>query len=296
MKKILKTKIGLLAITILVITSCIKNLNELAEQEANSKVQKVGKALMEISFSMKTTKDFEVPSANLSDLDQSTLNPSSEKQKVKMQLFENGQLNITIEEMDFKEKIKIAHKTLLDDSPRIVKTEIIGNTVNFYDGKEKLMNTTKIDIPNHLETVKKIKELGSKFSEADIDSTIATMQGYQFVDNLEKFVRDAPANGIQVLEQGNNYVTLRMPLKNDDSRIKEEAVLLIDKRMNKLVGSRMYGANNELLQSTLFGYNKGKIQSLSAIKVEQKMRLPSGKEVNMVINTKIEDLKFSLNN
>lgn len=296
MKNIFLSKLGLIAITIIAVSSCTKNLNDATEQAANSKIEKLGKAIMEISFTMKTTRDFEIPKTTLSDVDLSTLNPSSDKQKVQMQLFENGQLHIVIEEMDFKEKIVIPSHLLPDDSPRLKRTEIIGNTVSFYDEKEKLIKSNSIDIPNHIETVKKIKELGDKFTAADINSAIATMQGYQFIDNLKKFIKEAPAMGIQVLEQGEDYVTLRVPLKNTDARVKEESVLLIDKRMNKLVGSRIYGEKNELLQSTFYGYNHGDIQSLSAIKVEQKIMLPSGNEVNMELNTKIEDLKFSLNN
>jgi len=247
MKNIFLSKLGLLLIAIIAISSCTKNLNEAAEQAANSKIEKLGKAIMEISFTMKTTRDFEIPKTALSDVDLSTLNPSSDKQKVQMQLFENGQLHVVIEEMDFKEKIVLPSHLQPDNSPKLKRTEIIGNAVNFYDEKEKIIKSNSIDIPNHIETVKKIKELGDKFSAADLNSAITTMQGYQFIDNLKKFIKDAPAMGIRVLEQGEDYVTLRVPLKNSDARVKEESVLLIDKRMNKLVGSRVYGENNELL-------------------------------------------------
>ena len=55
-----------------------------------------------------------------------------------MELFESGQLDITIEELDFSEKIRNPHKILPDDSPKIVKTVISGNTIKFYDANGKL--------------------------------------------------------------------------------------------------------------------------------------------------------------
>ena len=163
-----------------------------------------------------------------------------------------------------------------------------------YDEDGKKVHSSHIDLPNQLELVKKVKELGSKFTAEDINSTIATMQGQKFIGNLEDFIAKAPANGIQVLEQGEDFVSLRMPLNKIDSRMKQESVLLIDKKLNKIVGNRIYNEHNEILQSTLYGYNSGEIKSLCAIKVNQKVKLPSGQQVDMELNTRIDELKFTL--
>lgn len=88
---------------------------------------------MEIAYEMTTSRDYDVIPVKISDLDLSTLNPSNEKQYVTMELFESGQMNITIEERDFKQKTKNPHKILPDTSPKIVKTVISGNSISFYD-------------------------------------------------------------------------------------------------------------------------------------------------------------------
>jgi len=281
--------------TMTVTISCTEDFNETPNEKENISSRNSGKALMEIAFEMTTSRDYDVIPVKISDLDLSTLNPSNEKQYVTMELFESGQMNITIEERDFKQKTRNPHKILPDTSPKIVKTVISGNSISFYDKNSKLLNTESIPIPNHIETVNKIKEIGAKFSAEDLSRTIATMQGQQFIDNLEEFIKDAPKNGVQVMEQGKNYVTLRISYKQLDPRVKEETVLLIDKRLNKMVGTRIYSENNELLQSTFFGYSKGEVKSLNAIKIEQKIRLPSGKSIKMITNSKIDNLTFNLN-
>jgi hypothetical protein len=221
-----------------------------------------------------------------------------------MELFENGQLDITIEEVDFSKKIRNPHKILPDDSPKIVKTVISGNTIKFYDADGELLSTENIPIPNHSDLVKTIKDIGKDFTPEDINETIATMQGHHLIDNLEDFIKNleeennhllkSSGSPITIIEQGDNYVTLRMPLDNIEPAMSQESVLLIDKTLNKIVGTRIY-SNNQLLQSTFFGYNKGEVQSLNAIKTIQKIQLLSGNEIDMISYSKIDDMEFNLN-
>lgn len=180
-------------------------------------------------------------------------------------------------------------------APKTVRTEIIGGIASFYDKNGELLGTASINLPNQLETVDRIKKLGVKFSTRDVNKTMAAIQGQQFVDDLEELIKNAAKNGVQVLEQGENHVTMRMSQRHINPRIEEEVVLLIDKKMNRVVGNRVYDVNNELLQTTFFEYSKGEEKYLNAIKQEQKVRLPSGKEVKMVANTKISNFKFNLN-
>jgi hypothetical protein len=74
----------------------------------------------------------------------------------------------------------------------------------------------------------------------------------------------------------------------------QESVLLIDKTLNKVVGTRIYD-NNQLLQTTFYGYNEGEVQSLNAIKTVQKIQLSSGNKIDMVSCSKIDDMEFNLN-
>lgn len=262
------------------------------------------KALLEISYKMTTTRDYETAGTSVPDSDLAILNPSSEKQEIKMDLFENGQLDITIEEVDFSNKIRNPHKILPDDSPKIVKTVISGNTIKMYDANGNLLNSENIPIPNHSDLVKTIKDIGKDFSPEDINEVITTMQGHHLVENLEEFIKNLDeeyndllkpsGSPITIIQQGENFVTLRMPLNNVEPAMSQESVLLIDKTLNKVVGTRIYD-NNQLLQTTFYGYNKGEVQSLNAIKTVQKIQLSSGNKIDMVSCSKIDDMEFNLN-
>lgn len=278
------------------IYSCNKEFNETKDPNSPNTEKVTGERIMNISYDIYTVRDYETDFSKLSDLELSSVNPSEEKQHVEMTLLESGQMNIVISNVDFKKHINIPHKTLPDDSPKIVKTEIIGNIVKFYDINGKVLGTENIPIPNHSETVKKIKEIGAKFSAEDINNTIATMQGQQFIENLEEYIANAAQNGVEVIEQGKNHVTLRSNFSNIDPSMQGASVLLIDKSINKLVGTRIYDENDKLVQTVFYGYNRGEVQSMNAIKVEQMEQLPTGKEVKMISLSKIENLKFNLNN
>lgn len=287
----------------IVFTGC--NNEDLIKPNANTNS---AENLLEVSYTMTTTRDYDVSFEKASSIDLSVLNPSSEKQEITMALFESGQMDITIKALDFKEKIKNLHKILPDDSPQIVKTVISGSTIKFYDENDKLLNTETIPIPDHTELVKTIKDIGTEFSPEDVNSVVATMQGHHLIDNLEDFIKDLGyQNGtlskssknntdpITIVEQGDNFVTLRMPLSAAEPAMNQEAVLLIDKTLNKLVGTRIYNSGNTLLQSTFFGYNDGEVQSLNAIKTIEKVTLASGDEVDMITYSKIDDMELNLN-
>jgi hypothetical protein len=292
----MKNKLVFKILSILIMTSflmsCSEEFNEI--QSSNQKLKRLNKPLMDISYEITTSISYDIIAENLSDLDLSSVNPSNEKQKVTMKLLDNGQVNMTIEDLDFKQKIKISHKILPDTSSKITKTVIIGNSANFYNKSGDLLSSENIPIPNQMELVNKIKKLGNNFSEEDINETIATMQGQQFIENLDEFINN-PSNNIQVLEQGNSFITIRMSLSDIDPRMTGTTVLLVDKNKSKLVGTRIYSEENKLLQSTLYGYNKGEIKSLNAIQVKQPFLLPSGKETTIITLSKIENLTFNLN-
>jgi len=302
MKNKLIQKIGISLFVIFSIFACEEpNLEELANnsvpRNSNARSKQTGSPLMSISYDMETSRDFkeELSLQNFSFLDLANMNPTNEKQHVSMELFEDGTLNMVIEELEFKQKIKSPHNTLPDDSPKIVKTEITGNTISFYDKKGALLNSEPIDMPSQTQMVADIKELGKNVSLNDINNTIATMQGQQFAANLETFIANAAQNGVQILEQGEDFVTMRMPMSTIDPKIQEETVLLIDKKKNRVVANRIYGVNNELLQSSYFGYNTGTQEYLTAIKQEGNIVLPSGKTATLETNSKIDNFNFSLN-
>ncbi|MCK4664108.1 MAG: hypothetical protein KAT68_14670 [Bacteroidales bacterium] len=121
------------------------------------------------------------------------------------------------------------------------------------------------------------------------------MQGQRFIGSLEEFISNAEKDGAQIINQDERFMTMRMTLNQIDARITEEVVLLIDKKMNRLAGTRIYNSKDELLLSTLFGYGPPENPFLTAIKQESKELLPSGKEVAVESYTRIENINFKIN-
>jgi len=252
--------------------------------------------IVKMSYDIVTSRDFELNEEKYSELDLANMIPGNEKQNVTMELLENGTINMTINSLEFPEKIELPSQILPDDRPQITKTEIKGNSISFYDDNGNLISSTHIDIPIQVETVKQIKELKDEYTQEEINKTIATMQGHQYIENLDEFLKNnSQEKGITVIEQGDSYVTIRMDMSVEDSKNEHDIVLLIDKLRNKMVGNRIYGANDELLQTTYFGYNNGEQQYLSAIKTEQKMLLPSGKSVTLLTHNSIDNFKLDIN-
>lgn len=258
-------------------------------------LEKKSNPLLSVNYTVTSTIDYDMPPYNLTEFEMSYLNPSSEKNKVSFELFEDGTTNMIIEKQHFNKEIKIPNHILPDDRPEIVKTVISGNTMTIFDSTGKLRGSQNIPIPNQMELVKKIKEVGKNYTAKEINQTIATMQGTQFISNLNDFIANAGANNVQIIEQGDNFVTLRMPLSNVDSNLDQDCVLLIDKSKNRLVGNRIYSSDNKLLQTTYFGYNTGAVQSINAVKTIAKITLPSGFEIDQINLDKIENFKFNLN-
>lgn len=150
-------------------------------------------------------------------------------------------------------------------------------------------------LPNYTETVNELKKMGKNLNPVDVNNFVATFQGQPFLANLEEYIRNAPANGAQVLTNNENYVSFRTDYEKIDPRMHYSSVTLINKSMNKVVGIHYYDKEERLIQAIYYVYNKGREQSLDAIITEAMETLPSGKEVKMIITSKIENLKFDLN-
>jgi hypothetical protein len=100
MKKIKITKFALLCITTILLISCsedyINNPQNSSSQNLNTK--NLEAALLSVSYTMTTSRDYDTSSSKISDLNLSGLNPSTDKQEITMALFEDGQMEIIIEE------------------------------------------------------------------------------------------------------------------------------------------------------------------------------------------------------
>lgn len=287
-----KINILLLIVLSFLLTNCYEETYNI-KKEDNSLLNRTGNSILRMSYNITTYLDFDVNRNELTNIDLATVNPSSEKQHVLINLLENGEVNMTIKDIKFDKEINIPNKSLPNTIPEIVKTEIIGNTASYYDSTGKKINSINVQMPLQTELVKSILELGKNFSTEDLNNPIATLQGVNFIADLNKYIESAGDNVI-ITNQGDDVMTIRMNLSYIDPNSTESAVLIIDKLNKRLLASRIYTDTNELLQTVYYGYDKD-TKTINAIKTIQPFRLPSGHIINSITLSKFENLTFNIN-
>lgn len=252
-------------------------------------------AVIEMSYEVETTTRYLEDNGVLySDLDIASMTPNRDKQSVTMKVFKNGGVYMEMEKMRFSDPIAIPHQTLPDPTPQVHRVVVSNNTTTIYDQTGKSLASIPIEVPNQIGLVQKITDAGSKFPKEMINQAIATMQGQQFAANLEEFIANSAQNGIIIVNENLENVTLRIPISQVDPQDTNDAVLVIDKRNNRLLACRIYDRDKVQL-TTLFGYGPPERPYLNAIKQMAMEQLPSGGEVIAETITRIENLKFKVN-
>jgi len=294
---------GILVGLILINTTCeldqeSLNVNETSDNDKVSlskKDTKSGDEILELNYVIETRTCFITENKSYSELDIASMIPRSSKQKVNLKLFVDGQISMIIEEMQVNNPIKIPHKTLPDDTPKVNKTVIENNVANFYSKSGVLLGTNQISLPVHAETVNKLLELEDNCTQEAMDKAVAKLQGSRFLSSLDDFISDARRNGARVMQEDEQFMTLRMSLNQIEPGITDEVVVLIDKIESRIAGTQIYNVKGELLMSTFFGYGPPEKPYLTAIKQQAKETLPSGAEIIVESYSKIDNIKFKLN-
>lgn len=293
----MKNKFLFLAFSLILIAfifSCNKEFNETKDPNSSNTKRVTGEGIMNISYDIKTNIYYDVNRENLNNLDLASINPSEEKQHIDMTLFKDGSVEMTLMKLDFDKTINIPNHVRPSDLPEIAKTHIKGNNIIYYDKNGKELSASTIKSSDMSQTVKKIEELQNNYSQDEINEVIATLQGNRYVDNLEDYISHAKENNFVIMEQGDDFVTIRSTMENQPSGMNLQNVLLIDRKNNRLMGNRIYD-NNKLIQSTYFRYSKGKQQHIIDVRNEMITSLPSGQEITMQSISKIDNFKFSIN-
>lgn len=293
----MKTKPIILFAFILTISfiSCQKsNLTDTLESKHAGYKQSENEILT-LSYDIYIYRDYEADFSALTEMELSYLNPSEEKQRIEMTLLNSGQMNVTIENIAFENTINLPHHAPQNTTLGVTKTEIFGNAVFFYDNNGRLLAHESFPAGNFNEMVELINGLREKYSVLGINRILANMQGHLYVENLNRFIENAAENGIEVMEHNDHLVTLRADFKRIDPRAEGSSVILVDRIRNRLLGVRIYDSANTLIQSVVYGYNRGERQTLNAIKVEQNQELVNGIEVKLITYIKIDNLEFSVN-
>ena len=298
MKKKNYFKWTIILLIIILITGCKSETEILNGKDSKDNISielKSSGAVLEMSYEFTSYKRYQCDYEKLTEFDLAHINPSDEKQRVQMFIMPDGTVNMVIEEMDFERIINIEHEVDPNDVPRITRSEITGNVATYYDSNRKMVCATPIEMQKQTELVKRIKMLGEKFGYEEVAKSFATMQGGIFEEAIEKMIADARAKG-NYIAYDEHYATVRTNLADAVAGATGEAVVIVDRKINKIVAYVNYDENEKETLRIYYGYEKEGAPILNATRTEQTIELPSGAEVWQITCTKIDNLTFKLKN
>lgn len=262
-----------------------------------------GRGILNLSWESAISTDYTGDFASLDDFSMSSLNPSDEKQKIAFVLFESGEVELTIEHLSQNEGIKIPHQDLADDRPPVKKTVIFGGMISLYDGGGSLIASEPMDKLDYSKLLADIKKIKQENKPEEIAKVLKDFQSKFFGNNLANFLDQIRGSNpivrqmeeFQIVEENENFVTIRVDLKVFEPGLFGSNVMLIDKENNRMLANRMYDEADEITQTTFYGYAKGDVQALDAIRVEEPILIQGTTKITKVTLTKISDLSISLN-
>jgi len=275
------------------------NLEEETLIDQNDQVEYINSdvcdEILELNYIIETTTRYISNSKSLSNMDIAMMTPKNNKEEINLKLHESGQISMNIRKIVPEINIKIPHKSKSDNNDEITETIIENNVAYFYTSSGKLLHSTPMDLPVYSKTVDELKKLTDTcYTQEDIAMVVARLQSNQII-NLEQYMLDTKNNGIQVVQEDKRLAVIRMPLRIIDPLSDDEAVILIDKKLKRLGGIRIYNLNGDLESTTLFGYSHPRKPYLTAIKQQVSEKMPSGAEVIVESLSKIDNINFRLN-
>lgn len=249
---------------------------------------------LSMSYDIETTKIYQNDDkSDYSPMDIAAMTPMRKKQSVLMRISHDGDVSMEITKLRDKYEIDIPHKTPPEQTVQIHKTVIRNKRASFYDKSGNLISSLPMEVPNQSELVRVIKNAAKAYSIEEVNHAIATMQAESFIHELKKFIKMAPTKGIKIVDEDKKYITVSAAFPKQVEGPRKEAVLIINKKYNRLAAAKVY-ENNKAVLTTYLGYAKNKYTYLNAIKQNQLERLPSGQDIVSKSITKIENLNIKL--
>lgn len=214
--------------------------------------------------------------------------PTNEKQTIKMEVHEDGAIDLTVNMLPHPKEIKFKHKTLPNDVPEITKTVAKNGLISFYDSTGKLVHSQDFVLPKKIELVNKLKTLDKEHSFEIINKMTTQQHEFKFMENLDDVLKNPSKHNVIITKNDQKFATLRKPTGEQGL----ESVLLINKDIKRVVGTRMY-KDNKLVMRMYYGYDSK--YRVNRTKQITPTYLPSGAEVEQEINTVIKDFTFNVN-
>ena len=300
MKKIFSPK-GLLVILCLISifvgcsegNSLNSNMDELNSTILNASLRndksKNAKELFTISYEIDITTitEFDCDPTNL---DIAAGSPLSDKQKIEMTVKENGAVKLITESLPSRNSFDIAHKSLPNDLPEISKTILDNGEMKLYDNSGSLIRTIagqSIDIPL---ITNEINDILSKLdSSEDIGNFIACNRSNISFDSLANLIVTEPYN-VNVKRMSDDIYTIRKQATIEGANSELGYVVnIVDVSNKRLIASRLYDENEEILQTMMYQYENC---VLKGFRQEITQELPNCDKATLLSFAEISNLDF----
>jgi len=285
----------IILLIIVLITGCQNEselLNKMGNKDNLSIELKSGGALLAVSYEITTYQRYECDFEELTELDLAHLNPSEEKQRIEMYLMPDGTVNMVIEELDFERTINIPHEIAPCDLPKIKRTEIIGNSVTFYDGNRKMLGSHPFQSIKNEAWADQMSRFDNRLVSEQPAKSFAILQSCVFGYSIEEMIEDAQVKG-QFIAHDEHFVTVRTNLSETRQGATTARVVIVDKSINKVVASVTYNENEKVISRMYFGYQNDDIPLLRATVSETLLEMPSGAEAWQITTSLLENYKFN---
>ncbi len=238
---------------ILLIISCSKNeLNN----SPTSATKSTNPGIVRISFDAEAFKMSQLADpAKASAFEITAAAPRADRQKIDIDIYEDGTSAWVMEKQQPKNDVKEHHLTPIDSTIRETQTTQIDRAGNatYYDNTGSLIRQHKLTIPSFNTLVSEIKrDPTAAFGAVGVPST----------ERLKQVLANAAAVGAVVQDLGNGVTSIRIPhaspVSNAAARTSGSgdyhSVDIINTQLNLVLGSTLYDANEEVVSKVYYAY------------------------------------------
>jgi hypothetical protein len=282
---------------VLLIISCSKNeLND----SPTSATKSTSPGVARISFDAEAFKLSQLAdSAKASAFEKTAAAPRADRQKIDIDIYEDGTSAWVMEKQQPKNDVKEHHLTPVDTTIRETQTTRIDRAGNatYYDNTGSLIRQHKLTIPSFNTLANEIKrDPSAAFGAVGVPSA----------ERLKQLLSTATASGAIIQDLGNGKTSIRTthttPTATNAAAKTTgsgnyHSVDIIDTRLNLVLGSTLYDANEEVVSKAYYAYTfENQKARPKAIYSEIWNTDKNGNKVKSISNTYFYQFSATVNN
>lgn len=230
------------------------------------------------------------------NFDKIALTPDDEARSVNFKLFSDGNFALESSLLPRSYNFGLPNKPLQNNFPTINKFTLINQLFSGYDSLNNLIFQQTISMGTYHVLVDSILAQTKGSVSGEISNSLLCSQIGTTNLTLTNLINWAQAAGGTITNFGNGHVTIRISayqagIPNENT----VAVLLINRNINRMLGSVLYDSNNNFISSLMYRYSDDSDHFLEGIQVVVPDTLPSGSIAELVNESTITDLSVNLN-